>query len=693
MNLEAVLSRLQGVRRNGSGWQALCPAHADKNPSLSINVRDGKILLHCHAGCSQEAVCAALSIEARELSQQNRDVGPKKPKRKIVKTYDYVDEKGTLLKQKVRYEPKAFSQRRPDGNGGWIEDLKGVRQVLYRLPEVIASEDVLIVEGEKDADTAKEKLNLCGTTGGSAAEKWLDEYTAALTGKKCVVIPDGDDPGRKKAQSIAQALSGNAAFVCLLELPGTKDLTEWVEKGGTPDKLFELISNTGAYKPEAAVDGARLLDKVAAYIRRFVSLSDSQTRVAAAFVVHTHTFDAADSTPYLAITSAEKQSGKSRLLEVLELVTANPWLTGKVTTAVLYRKIDAEQPTLLLDESDAAFAGEQEYAETLRGVLNTGHRRGGTASCCVGQGANTTFKDFSTFCPKAIAGIGKLPDTVADRAIPIRLKRAARGEKVERFRRRVVESEAERLRAEIEAWCVGILSTLRDARPQLPEELTDRQQDGAEPLLAIADLAGSEWPQAARRALIELCAEAQAGDSSIGVQLLTDIRHVLESRDLDRLSSAELVSALAEIETSPWGEWSHGKPLTPGKLARLLKPFEVSPEGIRVGDKTPRGYTVEQFREAFRRYLRAENSSSPSYPAPQSATAQQTAGVPFVSNGLGSDSEDFSKCNTESDVSVKKCEKPNKNAACCNVALLTTPTGTGEGGTEDVSTDGGEVAV
>lgn len=364
-----------------------------------------------------------------------------------------------------------------------------------------------------------------------------------------------------------------------------------------------------------------------------------------------------------------------------------------MTTAVLYRKIDAEQPTLLLDESDAAFAGEQEYAETLRGVLNTGHRRGGTASCCVGQGANTTFKDFSTFCPKAIAGIGKLPDTVADRAIPIRLKRAARGEKVERFRRRVVESEAERLRAEIEAWCVGILSTLRDARPQLPEELTDRQQDGAEPLLAIADLAGGEWPQAARRALIELCAEAQAGDSSIGVQLLTDIRHVLESRDLDRLSSAELVSALAEIETSPWGEWSHGKPLTPGKLARLLKPFEVSPEGIRVGDKTPRGYTVEQFREAFRRYLRAENSSSPSYPAPQSATVQQTAGVPFVSSGLGADSEDFSKCNTENDVSVKECEKPNKNAACCNVALLTPPTGTGEGGTEDVSTDGGEVAV
>ena len=142
-------------------------------------------------------------------------------------------------------------------------------------------------------------------------------------------------------------------------------------------------------------------------------------------------------TPYLAITSAEKQCGKTRLLEVLDLLVSNPWLTGKVSAACLIRKIDSQKPTLLLDESDAAFNGEKEYAEVLRGVLNTGHRRGGHASCCVGQGVNITFKDFHTFCPKAIAGIGKLPDTVADRSIPIRLKRRAPGEPVERFRQNV----------------------------------------------------------------------------------------------------------------------------------------------------------------------------------------------------------------------------------------------------------------
>jgi hypothetical protein len=480
MNLEAVLARLQGVQRNGSGWHALCPAHDDHNPSLTINERDGKILLHCHAGCSQEAVLAALKIEPRELSPQNSDGGPKRAKRRFAKAYDYPDENGTLLYQKVRYEPKDFSQRRPDGSGGWVGDLKGIRRVLYRLPEVIASEDVLIVEGEKDADTAKEKLGLCGTTGGGAAEKWPDEYTATLAGKNCVVIPDADVPGRSKATKIAQALSGKAASLKLLELPGAKDLTEWVEHGGTLDALIELVRNTLAYRPEV-VDGARLLDHIAAYIRRFVSLSDSQARVVAVWVVHTYTFDSVDSTPYLAVTSAEKQSGKTRLLEVLETLVENPWFTGKVTAAVLTRKIDAEQPTLLLDESDAAFGGEQEYAETLRGVLNTGHRHGGTASCCVGQGTNITFKDFSTFCPKAIAGIGKLPDTVADRSVPIRLKRARQGEKLERFRRRDVENAAAQLKTQLQAWCSGIISMLHDARPQLPEELTDRQQDGAEP--------------------------------------------------------------------------------------------------------------------------------------------------------------------------------------------------------------------
>ncbi len=149
-------------------------------------------------------------------------------------------------------------------------------------------------------------------------------------------------------------------------------------------------------------DGAALLDDLAAFIRRFVVVTDAQAAVVALWTVHTHAVDAAETTPYLSIMSAELESGKTRLLEVMDALVARPWLTGRVTAAVLVRKVDSERPTLLLDESDAAFKGEKDYAEALRGLLNTGYRAAGTASLCVGQGAGITYRDFSTFGAKKL---------------------------------------------------------------------------------------------------------------------------------------------------------------------------------------------------------------------------------------------------------------------------------------------------
>jgi hypothetical protein len=428
-------------------------------------------------------------------------------------------------------------------------------------------------------------------------------------------------------------------------------------------------------KSSGQAQDASVLYRLQAFVQRFVSLSESQARIAALWVVHTHVFSAADATPYLTITSAEKQSGKSRLLEVFDTLVASPWFTGKVTAAVLIRKIDAERPTLLLDESDAAFGGNKEYAEALRGVLNTGHRRGGMASCCTGQGAGISYRDFSTFCPKAIAGIGELPDTVADRGIPFRLKRAAPGEVVERFRLRDVLAEATSLREQVEAWCLTIAERLSEARPELPDALTDRQQDGAEPLLAIADLAGGEWPRTARRALVELCTEAQAADDSTGKLLLADIRQIFEQRGVDRLPSAELASELAEIETSPWGEWSHGKPLSVAKLARLLRPFGIAPHSVRVGDKTPKGYEREDFRDAFKRYLRIVDTVPAATPAPQRATPQQA--------NTGADFSAFSKRNSDADYAASIWKKPGAYEPCGGVALSSRPTKAQESGVEE----------
>src|SRR5438445_4241897 len=170
-------------------------------------------------------------------------------------------------------------------------------------------------------------------------------------------------------------------------------------------------------------DGAAILDRVSDFIKRYISLTEPQARLVTIWIAHTHAVSASTTTPYINVNSAVKQSGKTRLLEVFELLVNKPWLTGRISAACLIRKVDQVRPTLLLDESDAAFSGEKEYAEALRGILNTGFYSGGVASCCVVQGASISYKDFRTFSAKAIAGIGNsLPDTVFDRSIPIRLQ-------------------------------------------------------------------------------------------------------------------------------------------------------------------------------------------------------------------------------------------------------------------------------
>lgn len=244
MNIQfRILDRIRGVRRSGDGWIALCPAHEDCNPSLSIHDRDGKILLHCHAGCSVEAICAKAGIEMRDLFPDT-DRAPR-----IVAEYSYTDENDGLLFQVVRYEPKGFRQRRPDGNEGWIWNLDGVRRVLYRFPEVLASRSVLVCEGEKDCDAAR-KIGLVAACNPGGGGKWRDEYSEPLHGKRVAIIADADEPGRKHAHGVAASLHTKVESLKVLELPGAKDLSEWIGKGGTREVLLELIRRQVEWKPQ-----------------------------------------------------------------------------------------------------------------------------------------------------------------------------------------------------------------------------------------------------------------------------------------------------------------------------------------------------------------------------------------------------------------------------------------------------------
>jgi len=422
---------------------------------------------------------------------------------RCVAAYTYTDGQGNPVARKLRFEPepkgkaKDFSWERWEG-GKWVSGLGDpkISTPLYRVAKIINEPFVVLPEGEKDADAGASIGLPTATSGGTGS--WREDHAETLRGKAVLIVADADDPGRVEAQKRAASLYGKAASVKVCEIPGCKDLAEAIEKGMTRDDLLKLFEKTPEWKPET---GAEILDAVVRFVRRFVSLTEAQARAVTVWVAHTHAFDAADCTPYLDINSAEKQSGKTRLLEVLRSLVFCAWFTGRVTAAVLTRKIDAEHPTLLLDESDAAFGGEKDYTEALRGILDTGYRRGGAASCCVGQGASITYKDFSTFCPKAIAGIGRLPDTVADRSIPIRLKRARRGE-VERLREREAQREGSAIAARLGARCAVSVENLRKARPEIPQSLSDRQADVCEPLLAFADLAGGGWPETAKKALV-----------------------------------------------------------------------------------------------------------------------------------------------------------------------------------------------
>ena len=345
-----------------------------------------------------------------------------------------------------------------------------------------------------------------------------------------------------------------------------------------------------------------LLDAVRSTIRRYVVLSDQQADAVTLWTAHTHAFAAVETTPYLSIRSAEKRSGKSRLLEVLENLVPKPLKTENISVAALVHLVD-EGATLLLDEVDSVFGKGRpsDTQEMLRGILDSGYRKGGCYVRMVGQGAAMKPRQFSTFSPKALSGIGRLPGTLDDRSIIIDMKRKTKEEHTARFRHRSAREQAQPIRESLASWATLAIEHLRDAQPRIPPELDDRAADGWEPLLAIADMAGGDWPQRARDAALTLSSGENREDDSLGPRLLSDIRNAFNEREADKLASADLLKSLNALEESPWGGFGNGG-MTVRELARMLKPYRVNPKQVRINDRTLKGYERESFREAWLRY-------------------------------------------------------------------------------------------
>jgi putative DNA primase/helicase len=397
------------------------------------------------------------------------------------------------------------------------------------------------------------------------------------------------------------------------------------------------------YDPEAwpeAVSGADLLDIVVSTYRRFGALPEGAAEAMALWVLHTYAHDAAQVSPVLAFLSPEKRCGKTTMLNVTGALVYRPLPSSNLTPAVVFRVIAAFKPTLLIDEADTFIHDNSE----LRGVLNSAHTRAGQVLRAVPKGDDFEVRSFSTWCPKAIAAIRKLPNTLMDRSIVIPMRRRLPSETVEALRLDRLPTELEPIRRKLRRWATDNQDKLSVADPTIPHHLQDRAADNWRPLLAIADLAGGDWPAKARRAALSL--SRTFDDEAPAILLLGDMRGLFLSRHRERLSSAEFTAALADMVERPWAEWNRVRPISQQQIAKLLAPFGIRPKMQRTSrtyspsgalleeGSNARGYSWADCEEAFSRYLPpsdGEDSSTESCPA------ESTAGCDVEQHGVEAD--------------------------------------------------------
>jgi len=324
-------------------------------------------------------------------------------------------------------------------------------------------------------------------------------------------------------------------------------------------------------------------------------MGENHTIACSLWTVLTYIYDGFRILPLLGVTSPEKRCGKTTLLEVLQGLVKSSLLASNISSASFYRVIEAHRPCLLVDEMDTFIKDNDE----LRGIINSGHTRQ-SAFVIRTNGETLEPEKFSTWAPKVVSMIGYLPDTVNDRSIKIRMKRKAPSETSKRLTLDFY-GEKESIRRKCERWGQDNIERLKKAHPEMPFLDNDRGLDNWLPLIAIADAAGGDWPNLAREAMTEI--EDTDSDETIRQELLQDIKEIFDTHKVDRIGSKDLVNSLIEIEDRPWGDWRRGQAITQNALAKILKPFGISSNTIRIDEKTFKGYKLDQFTDTFKRYL------------------------------------------------------------------------------------------
>ena len=344
------------------------------------------------------------------------------------------------------------------------------------------------------------------------------------------------------------------------------------------------------------INPAELLTEISNTIRRFIICPQETAHAATLWIAMTWFIDVIQIAPLAVITAPEKRCGKSQLLFLLGRLVNRPIAASNITPAALFRSIDAWQPTLLIDEADAFMRENEE----LRGIINCGHTRDSAKIIRV-VGDDYTPTTFTVWGAKALAGIGHLPDTIMDRAITLELRRKLTNEHTERLRH-AEPNLFKTLSAKLARFAQDYSDKVRQAKPDLPDTLNDRAQDNWEPLLAIADIAGNDWPRLARSVATKISGDNEQSQS-IGVELLADIQELFESKNIDKITSAELIRSLCLDEEKPWATYNRGSSIKPRQVANRLREFGIISNTIRIGIITAKGYSKLQFIDAFTRYI------------------------------------------------------------------------------------------
>jgi Protein of unknown function (DUF3631) len=357
---------------------------------------------------------------------------------------------------------------------------------------------------------------------------------------------------------------------------------------------------------ENAVSPEKLFNEIKTYITRYVVFSQPEhVVVITLWVMHTWVLDQADYTPYIYLHSPVMRCGKTQVQKVVEPLVRNPLRTCNVSEAALYREIEESHPTLLWDEIDSIFGSRKtsEVNENKRALLNAGHERGMRAIRMERGPGGFVKISFDPFCPKILAGIGRLPDTIVDRSIPILIHRRLKRQPCQKYRRQD-RSAAKPIHAALEAWSkdVELLKNLRASQPQMPESLTDRQEDIWEPLLAIADAIGGNVPSLAREAARSV--SGNKDDDGYGPVQLAAIRQVVG--ESGRITSQELIDGLWKADALP-SRLMEGDSPNYKKIGRWLSKFIQGyggkpPDLMDFEGKKARGYEASELADIFIRY-------------------------------------------------------------------------------------------